>query len=143
MRKKSEEAKLQLSRLSDALALDVDNLTDEELFEEFENMDCDPKTVMSDIQALIGRAVTDYRKQRLASARAGFDAHKSRCRSTIVQLPVDVKKALVDRFAANNDQLQEKLTIAARNEDDIQADIDSFLEDLVELGVIDDEGNIK
>ena len=33
--------------------------------------------------------------------------------------------------------------MAARNQEDFEADLDSFLEDLVELGVIDDKGDVQ
>ncbi len=59
----------------------------------------------------------------------------------MVELALEKKRALIDKFAGNDNQLRERLTMAARNEEDSEADIDSFLEDLVELGIIDDEGN--
>ena len=42
-----------------------------------------------------------------------------------------------------NSAIDQKFTLAAREGRDTQADIDGLLEDLVELGVIDGEGNIK
>ena len=33
--------------------------------------------------------------------------------------------------------------MAARNQENLEDDIDSFLEDLIELGVIDDEDNVR
>ena len=59
----------------------------------------------------------------------------------MILLPLNRKKALVAQLAHSAGALPERLTIAARNEDNSEADLDSLLEDLLELGVIDDEGN--
>lgn len=59
-----------------------------------------------------------------------------------MRLPLQQKQAIFDRLIEGDPQLQEKLTRAARKEDQFsERDLDSMLEALRELGVIDDEGN--
>ncbi len=62
-------------------------------------------------------------------------------RRNILQWPEERKRALIQQFARNDNTLKQKLTLAARKGEDTEADMDSFIEDLIDLGVIDDEGN--
>lgn len=137
-----DEARRKLDRLTDALARDVDQLTDEEVFQEVTEVYGDPEKVVEDVEALIEGAIAEHGKRRLTAARRGFETQTARNKSNVISFPLDKKRALLDLFARNDPQLREKLTMAARNEEDSEADIDSFLEDLIELGAIDDEGNI-
>ena len=59
-----------------------------------------------------------------------------------MQWPVERKRALIQRFAKNDSALKQKLTLAARKGEDTEADMDSFIDDLIDLGIIDDEGNV-
>ena len=77
----------------------------------------------------------------MAKARQGYDAIRGKARAKVTELPLDRKTALVAHFAKHPQSLLAKLTMAARNEANSEADLDSLLEDLLELGVIDDEGN--
>ena len=68
---------------------------------------------------------------------------RTKLRLLVFELPTERKRELVERFVSSDNQLREKLTMAARNQENLEDDIDSFLEDLIELGVIDDEGNVR
>ena len=138
-----DEARRQLDRVADALARDVDQLNDDELLREAAESYGDPEKAAAETRGLIEAAIAAHGKRRLAAARQAYEAHAGKVRSKVVELPLERKRALIDRFASNDNQLREKLTMAARNEEDSEADIDSFLEDLVELGVIDEEGNVQ
>lgn len=138
-----DDARRQLHRLADALARDVDRLTDDELIWEAAESYGDPEKAAAEIRGSIEAAITAHGKRRLAAARQAYKAHTNTVRSKVFELPLERKRALIDRFASNDNQLRERLTMAARNEENLEDDIDSFLEDLVELGVIDDEGNVR
>lgn len=140
MNARNDEFAKKLDLLTEALVKDVDHLSDEELeaeiFEEFG----DPKVLARNIRASIESTFASRGKQRLTSARNALDARRVQSLATIVDLPLTDKKALYERLRQNDEN---NLTLAARNEEDSEADLDSILEDLRDLGVIDDEGNIQ
>ena len=59
--------------------------------------------------------------------------------------PVSRKRALIQSFAQKDNELEQKLgvTLATREGKDTDADVDSLIEDMIHLGLIDDEGNAK
>jgi hypothetical protein len=138
--KKSSDARVKLDRLGEALAKDLDTLSEHELSEEIA-ADSDIEKTVNHMRQLVESAITEAGRRRLAKARQGYKAVAEKQRSKVIQLPLSRKKELVAHFAHNAGALPERLTLAARNEDNSEADLDSLLEDLLELGVIDDEGN--
>lgn len=137
---KSSDARLKLDHLGEALAKDLDALSDDELSEEIA-ADGDVEKTVNHMKDLVESAIAESGRRRLARARQAYDAIGEKQRSKVIQLPLNRKKALVAHFANSGEALPERLTLAARNEDNSEADLDSLLEDLLELGVIDDEGN--
>jgi hypothetical protein len=138
---KDSDARIKLDRLSEALAKDLDALSDGELMEEIAATDEERQKTVSHMRSLIEEAIATSGRRRLAKARQAYDAIKGKVRAKVTDLPLDQKKALVAHFAKDPQALPEKLTMAARNEANSEADLDSLLQDLLELGVIDDEGN--
>ena len=138
-----DEARRHIERLADALAREIDQLTDEELLREVKEEYGDPEKAALATKNLIQEAVTAHGKRRLAAARTAYEAQRGGGGSKVLELSAERKRELIDRFASNDNQLREKLTVAARKQEDLEADIDSFLEDLIELGVIDGEGNVR
>jgi hypothetical protein len=138
---KDSDARVKLDRLSEALAKDLDALSDGELMEEIAATDEERQKTVSHMRSLIEEAIATSGRRRLAQARQAYDAIKGKARAKVTDLPLDQKKALVVHFAKDPQALPEKLTMAARNEANSEADLDSLLQDLLELGVIDDEGN--
>ncbi|MCP1675643.1 hypothetical protein J2T57_002793 [Natronocella acetinitrilica] len=133
-----DRSKKQLARLGSTLARDVDELSDEDLLQEYDN----PVAAAAETRSLINAVVSAHSKQRLQAARRGYDALASKTTLSVVELSPEQKWALIERFSSDDPALREKLTMAARNQDDHGADIDTYLQDLVELGVIDEEGNL-
>lgn len=131
---------MKLDRLGEALAKDLDKLTANELSEEIAADDDVEKTLTS-TRNLIESAIAETGRRRLARARQAYDAIQGKQRAKVIQLPLNRKKALVAHFAHSVGVLPERLTLAARNEDNSEADLDSLLEDLLELGLIDGQGN--
>jgi len=138
---KDSDARIKLDRLGEALAKDLDALSDDELMEEIAATDEERQKTVSHMRSLIEEAIATSGRRRLAKARQAYDAIRGKARAKVTELPLDRKKALVAHFAKNPQALPEKLTMAARNEANSEADLDSLLQDLLELGAIDDEGN--
>jgi len=138
---KDSDARIKLDRLGEALAKDLDALSDDELMEEIAATDEERQKTVSHTRSLIEEAIATSGQRRLAKARQAYDAIRGKARDKVTELPLDRKKALVAHFAKNPQALPEKLTMAARNEANSEADLDSLLQDLLELGAIDDEGN--
>ena len=137
---KSSDARVKLDRLGEALAKDLDRLSADQLSEELAAEGDIEKTV-GHMRNLVESAIAEGGRRRLARARQAYDAIEGKQRSKVIQLPLNRKKALIADFARSAEALPERLTLAARNEDNSEADLDSLLEDLLELGVIDEEGN--
>ena len=142
MSKDRSTVREKLERLCNALADDIDAMSDEELLAELEQADEDADAIAARTGALIADAIANAGRRKLAAARAGYEAHKAGRRGNVLQWPVERKRALIQQFAQNDNALKQKLTLAARKGEDTEADVDSFIEDLIDLGVIDDEGNV-
>lgn len=138
-----DDARIHLDRLSAALASDADRLSDSELAEEVGASLGSLEDVARDVRAIFESAIAQSGKRRLAMARQGFESLHNAKQPHLLRLTAEAKRALLERVANLNSAIDQKFTLAAREGRDTQADVDGLLEDLVELGVIDDEGNIK
>lgn len=143
MNNNRDKARRQLERVADALARDIDQLTDEELRRETKEDYGDPDKAIFATKNVIQQAISAHGKRRLAAARRAYEAQSAKVGAKLFELSTERKQELVERFASNDNKLRERLTMAARNQESLEDDIDSFLEDLIELGVIDDEGNVR
>jgi len=138
---KDSDARVKLDLLGEALAKDLDELSDEELLEETAATDEERQNTVSHMRSLVEKAIATSGQRRLAKARQAYEAARGKGRAKVIALPQARKKALIAHFAKNPQALPKELTLAARNEADSEADLDSLLQDLFELGAIDDEGN--
>jgi hypothetical protein len=136
-----KDARQKLDRLVDALIRDVDALSDKELAEEVA-VDGDVEKAVNHVKDLVESAIAESGRRRLTRARRAYDSVTAKDRPRFMQLPLSRKRALVVKFA-DSSTFPEKLTLAARNADNTEADIDGLLQDLLELGVVDDEGNLR
>ena len=138
MEKKKNEATQKLERLCNALADDVEGMSDEDLVAEMEELGEDADAIASRTAALIAEAIAKVGQRKLEAARAGYEAYQQSARpGNVLQWPTESKRDLIRRIAQNDPTL----TFAARKEEDTEVDLDSAIEDLIELGVIDNEGN--
>lgn len=138
-----DETRKQLERLADTLERDVDQLTDEEVLREAAEEYGDSEKAVLEIRHLVQESISAYGQRRLAAAREAYQAESAKSELKVFELSTERKQKIVEQFADNDNQFREKLTLAARNQEDFEADLDSFLEDLIELGAIDDEGNVR
>ena len=146
MNEKRNEATEKLERLYNALADDVEAMSDAELLGELKATGEDANAVAGKTGKLIADAIATAGRRKMEAARAGYEAEevaKSKHESNILKWPESRKRALLQNFAETDNELRRKLTLAARDGRDVKADMDSFIEDLIDLGVIDDEGNMR
>lgn len=144
MNKNLDSVHEQLERLAEALAQDVDELTDEEVLAEVRELYGDPTAAANQTKSVIRRAIEAHGQRRLQSARTRYQAEQVRQDTPkVLDWPTEQKAELLSSVLASPSRVRDRLTIAARNEDDLRADPDSAIEDLFDLGVIDEEGRIK
>lgn len=144
MNKDQNKAIEKLERLCNALADDIDVMSDKELMAELQEVGEDTDAIAKRMRKLISNTIAKVGRHKMEAARAGYEAemYQTSHEGKILHWPVHRKRELIHRFAQNDDAFKQKLTLAARKEEDTEEDVDSFIEDLIDLGVIDDEGNI-
>lgn len=141
MTKKNPEAVHQLRRLTYLQSEALDAASDAEVLEEAKAVFGSADAAAAGARDIIRTAMITVGKQRLAQARAAYDVRTKRPIASVFNLPVERKKALLKSFAANDAAFSQKLTLAARNGTETEGDLDGLLEDLLDLGVIDEAGN--
>lgn len=128
-------------RLIQKLAEDVDQLSEEELRAEFAEECGDVDSALRSMRTTVEAGIKEGGRRRLAAARQALEQKHGEVAPGVLNLPVDQKRALVERFADNDEDVSTKLTLAARNQHDFESDLDTLLEDLIDLGEIDEDGN--
>lgn len=128
-------------RLLDELAEDVMGMTNAELLAELAEEGTDPPAEIQAGRDAIAAAIARAGRERLRAARAAVDHDRT---ARVVRLPVsgDQRAAVLARFANDDAKLKARLTMAARKGEGMtEKEMDSILQDLRELGAIDEEGN--
>lgn len=133
----------QLERLNDALIQDIADLSDEEVFAEAIERFGDPQQEIERLRGLIDGALLRASKTKLDEAKSSLAAYNKTYSNNVVALPMSKKRAVIERFTTQDPELHEKLTLAARKGEGINTenDIEGMFGDLIELGLIDEEGN--
>lgn len=110
---------------------------DDAILAEAAELHPDPAAVIARLRGIMTTAATQAGKARLAKARATLDQQDG-SRGKVLTWPVLQKRNLVARLR----QEVKGLTMAARQgQEETESDLDSVIEDLIDIGVIDDEGN--
>lgn len=138
---KTKRPSSELSRLREELAADVMGTSDEEIFAEVRDRGVDPEAAATRVASVLQRAILDSGKENMAAARESLQKQKA---AEDRRVPVDISKAraLLEKAAKSDANLQQRLTLAARNGDGLpDGDIQSLVDDLLELGVLTDEGD--
>lgn len=132
--------KLPLS-VANTLADDILNLSDEELLQEAQDEFDDVASVISSARVAINSAILKSNKSRLSAAKAQLEQkRKGTNQNNVLTLTLNDKRALIYQAKES----VHSLTLAARNEEEMsESDINGVLQDLVDLGVMDENGNIK
>ena len=141
MTRKPEDNSI-LFQFADELVDDLMALSDDELLNEVREDGADPESLARELREQIEARIAHENKARLAKARQGLNAARvARAGSNVVSLPLAHKQQILGQFAANDGQLRQRLTMAARKgEGASEREVDDILRDLLDLGAIDDEG---
>lgn len=132
-----------LRRLLDELSDDLMNLSDAELLAELATDGLDVDAEAAAARSAIAGGVARAGQARLAAARTAVSRDR-KARVVRPPLRVDRRDAVLARFANDDLKLKSRLTMAARKGEAIsEKEMDAILDDLRELGAIDDEGNPK
>ena len=136
---KTKKSGSELSRLREELAADVMGTSDEEIFAEVRDRGVDPEAAATRVASVLQRAILDSGKEKMAAARESLQKQKA---TEGTREPVDIAtaRALLQKAAKSDANLQQRLTLAARNGDGLpDGDIQSLVDDLLELGILTDE----
>ena len=143
-RSPKSRARRQLGRLADALAEEALNAPDQEFLAELKSEQTPVDAMARAAKEAIAKGIAAHDKAKLAARLAAYqDATKQR--QTFARgrtaLTLDQKRQIVARFAAKDARLKARLTMAARGEEEMsERDLDGILEDLRDLGALDEEG---
>jgi hypothetical protein len=145
MRKKSDPSiTSQFTSLLKLLDEDLNKLSNDDLLkdaaEEYGNVDA----MIDQFNSIFNSAHNRVKATRLMQAKKGYEETlqaeaRARSSNNVFSWPFEKKKNLLAEIHKRNSSL----TLAARNDGDSEADIDSILEDLIELSAIDEKGNIE
>lgn len=137
------EYEAMLIRLADALVDDMMELTDEEIMAEAAEEYGDPLRAADEAQGIIDRAFVLAGKERLRSANAGVRFKKAP-KLKVMSFAKQDKVAIIRKVIVEARRGKMCLTLAARKEEELaDANLDAKLEGLVELGVIDEGGELR
>jgi len=126
--------------VADMLADEILEASDEEITEMTKEIFGDVDEHTEKTRTLIKNSVMKSRKSKLHHAQKMLHILPSNSQSpSVLQLPPGEKKNLINKIKES----QKSLTLAARNAEDVSdSDADSLLQDFIDLGVLDEEGNI-
>ena|GEM_PF-1604392 len=139
IKEKKSTAAIQADRITDFLVDDILNASDEEIMAEAQEDYADVKAEVEHIHALIQNAVSNHGKTQLKEAKRQCLADKEKRVQNVPVISLEEKRALLRRLSESNTNL----TLAAREESEMSArDLDAYIQNACELGLIDKEGNI-
>lgn len=145
LRRSRDDARRQLGRLADALAQETLDTPDDEFSAELKSENVRFEDIAQAAKEAIARGIVAHHKGKLAARRAAYETAK-RARAAPPRrrfaLTLEQKIQTITWFAFKDPALKALITMAARSEKDMsESDLDGMLEDLRDLGAIDDEGN--
>lgn len=136
-RKKQEGGPL--DRLTDALVDDILGASDAEILAEAAELGSDPAQIANDIRTRFETAVLHAGKARMLAARKAVTMDRQRGGAVIPLKGAEARRRY-DELVASDATLASKLTLAARKgEGQSERDIESTIEDLAELGALDED----
>lgn len=125
-----------LDRLTDLMVEDILSTTDADMLSDLS----ESKAAADQVRSIIGQAHNVIAKRRLKAAKAAVATSKHRQVGSISAIDPAAARQLLKRLASNDPDIRQKITLAARNEDDLSdRDVVGILDDLRELGVIPED----
>lgn len=127
--------------VADILADDILDSSDDEILSEACEKYDDVNSEILKTRNIINAAVMKSRKSRLVAAKEQLKKNKAANQeANVLSLSISEKRRLINLAKESVNSL----TLAARNEEEMsELDADGVLQDLIDLGVIDENGNIK
>jgi hypothetical protein len=136
----TNRSKMDLEGLLNNLAESAEGLSPEDLLAEAKAAGQDTKQIASDVKNTLLDAVRRFEQRKLHAARATYRARSTEIRTRRIVLPATAderRKLLLD--AATNNRRVAQVTARFRDLQELSdEDIESALEDLIELGAFDD-----
>jgi len=130
----------QLARIMNGLADSVLDLSDSELLAELQEEGVDPQVEAERTKNVLRAASKAYRKRKLEEAQRTYEKRVAEMRAKSYELPSSPSKQreLLAAVIAVRPDLQSALFTAHRDFRELSdADVESFLKQLKELGVLD------
>lgn len=143
MADKKSSSTLQIERVADMLFRDLLETSDEEILAEAIEDGIDVEKEIEKITSIISEVSFVSGQEKLAAAkRELIERRKQATKNPFHSLSSQKKREIINALRSN-DNLKDKVTLAARNENNLsETDIESRLQSLYELKVIDEEGNL-
>lgn len=134
--------------LGDALLAEIADelktLKGDELTQFLTEIGEDRDALLAQSETAIKGALAAQGRMRLQQAREALDAHRKASASVIVSFELARKRALFEAVKSKVDASGDAMTIAARNRTIAsEEDLDSVLDAFLQLGLIDEHGNLK
>ena len=129
-----------LDALTDALADSILQATDDENFEELRLSGVDPDAEAARLKAIMLATMKAFRQRALETARAGYSSQIEKMERKSYAIP-ETPAERRDLFAviAQRPQYTQFVTAQYRDLDKLtDNDIETYLEDLAELGILED-----
>lgn len=143
MSSKHQKAIAKAESLGDALAEDLLGLPDADLAEEMEKFAGSVDVAAKKFDEIFAAAQLRAGRERMALAKSAVQSAKQMNAGNVIRLPIERKRAILAQHA-DDAGIDRKLTMAARNAGEMsEQDLDSLLEDLLALGIIDSQGEGK
>ena len=135
------DARGRLRALLDAVEEAILKASDQEILEDIHDEGRDPQKVADEAGKIISCRIAAHRKRKLAAARESYRRAISNVVRPVRSLPDDPaeQRALLASVIASNAGIPQAITMAFRDGKHMtDKDVRSTLEDLAELGFLDD-----
>ncbi len=134
-----EDAQTRLDRITDLLVDDILQTSDKEIMKEAEEDGYDAKNEAKKVYNLIQKTMFEHGKAKIEEAQKRSSAYQGNAKPAL-KIPGAQKRELFKTLSSKGEAAG--FTLAARKEEDLSdRDIESVLEDMLELGLIDEDGN--
>jgi hypothetical protein len=132
----------ELKRVEESFVQDILARSDSEILAEMAE-DGNASQALARVRDLVRRVLDASGKAKMAAARAAMK-HAARKPAALIALPLSQKKEILRRLEGGSSAVPRQITLAARNQDQLsESDLDEILQNLRDLGVIDEQGNPK
>lgn len=124
-----------------AVELEILRASDEEILADTESRD-DTDSTIERTKGIVGDAVLTYRREKRLAARRAYEADSTDERTTAIPDDPESRRSLLLHLIHSGENLPREMTLAFRegNAGDMtDADIESTLQDLADLGFLNDK----